>query len=79
MKIAFLSFDSSMRSNVAIGRPLDLMVMPEDSSIPLLRQRIECEDAYFDDLSKRWSAMLSETVRSIPNPQLPLTADARQG
>ena len=28
MKIGFLSFDSSIRSNLAVARPLDLMVMP---------------------------------------------------
>ena len=28
MKIAFLSFDASIRSNLAVARPLDLMVMP---------------------------------------------------
>lgn len=68
VKIAFLSFDSSMRSNIAVARPLDLMIMWTDRKLPLLTRRIEADDAYFNELSKRWSALLSEAARSIPNP-----------
>lgn len=72
VKVAFLSFDSSMRSNIAIGKPLDMMVMPSDPRQPILRKRIEVDDAYFNELSSRWSHLLSETVRSLPNPELAL-------
>jgi putative proteasome-type protease len=68
VKIAFLSFDSSMRSNIAVARPLDLMIMRPDPQMPLLTRRIEADDIYFNDLSKRWSALLSEATRSIPDP-----------
>ena len=30
VKVGFLSFDASIRSNLAVGRPLDLMVMPNE-------------------------------------------------
>ena len=68
VKIAFLSFDSSIRSNIAVARPLDLMIMRSDPHVPLLMRRIEADDMYFNDLSKRWSALLSEATRSIPDP-----------
>jgi putative proteasome-type protease len=68
VKIAFLSFDSSMRSNIAVARPLDLMIMRSDPQVPLLMRRIGADDIYFNDLSKRWSALLSEATRSIPDP-----------
>lgn len=68
VKIAFLSFDSSMRSNIAVARPLDLMIMRTDPKVPLLTRRIEADDVYFNDLSRRWSALLTEATCSIPNP-----------
>ena len=68
VKIGLLSFDSSMRSNLAVARPLDLMVMRKDPDEPLLRRRIECNDAYFNELSSRWSALLHEATRAIPDP-----------
>jgi len=68
VKIAFLSFDSSIRSNVAVARPLDLMIMRSNPRVPVLTRRIEADDIYFNDLSKRWSALLSEAAASIPDP-----------
>ena len=68
VKIALLSFDSSIRSNIAVARPLDLLIMRSDPSAPLLTRRIEADDIYFNDLSKHWSALLSEATRSIPDP-----------
>ena len=68
VKIAFLSFDSSMRSNIAVARPLDMMVMRADPAAPILTRRIEADDAYFSMLSQRWSALLSEAAKAIPDP-----------
>jgi putative proteasome-type protease len=68
VKYGFLSFDSAMRSNLGVARPLDLMVMPADPAKPLLSRRIEQDDPYFDDLSDRWSRYLHQATENIPNP-----------
>lgn len=68
VKFGFLSFDSAMQSNLGVARPLDLVVMPADRSRPLVCRRIEADDDYFDDLSRRWSRYLNEATRNIPNP-----------
>ena len=68
VKIALLSFDSAMRSNLAVSRPLDLIVMRADRAEPTYSTRIEKDDAYFNDLSARWSALLSEATLAIPDP-----------
>jgi len=68
MKIAFLSFDASIRSNLAVARPLDLMVMPSAPGAPVLVRRIEEGDAYFNDLSMRWGDMLHDAMTTIPDP-----------
>jgi putative proteasome-type protease len=74
VKIGFLSFDSSMRSNLAVARPLDLMVMPSDPAAPVQTRRIENNDPYFNDLSSRWSELLHDATRAIPDPPFMLPA-----
>ncbi|MDB5669497.1 MAG: peptidase [Alphaproteobacteria bacterium] len=68
VKVGFLSFDSAMRSNLGVARPLDLLVMPTDREAPLLTRRIEADDEYFNLLSLRWSELLHEATELIPNP-----------
>ena len=73
MKIAFLSFDASIRSNLAVGRPLDLMVMPAAPGARVLTRRIGLDDPYFNDLSARWGDLLHDAAATIPDP--PFMAD----
>lgn len=68
VKVALLSFDSAMRSNLGVARPLDLMVMPADPARAILTRRIEADDSYFNDLSLRWSVLLHKSTEQIPNP-----------
>ena len=68
VKVAFLSFDSAMRSNLGVARPLDMVVMGRDPKAPILSRRIEPDDEYFNELSMRWSILLHEATRAIPNP-----------
>lgn len=68
LKFGFLSFDAAIASNLGVARPIDIMVMPADPTLPILTRRIERVDDYFDDLSKRWAAALSEASHRIPNP-----------
>ena len=68
VKVGFLSFDSAMRSNLGVARPIDLLVMPRDPRQPVFQRRIEPDDEYFNDLSMRWSRYLHEATSNIPNP-----------
>jgi putative proteasome-type protease len=68
MKIGFLSFDASIRSNLAVARPLDLMVMPSAAGARTLTRRIADDDVYFDDLSARWGDLLADAAATIPDP-----------
>jgi len=68
VKVAFLSYDSAMRSNLGVARPIDLVVMSRNPKVPLIQHRIEADDEYFNDLSSRWSRALHEATLSIPNP-----------
>jgi putative proteasome-type protease len=68
MKIGFLSFDAAIRSNLAVARPLDVMVMPAARGSKVHSERIAEDDAYFDQLSQRWEDLLAEGVASIDDP-----------
>jgi putative proteasome-type protease len=68
VKVGLISFDSTLRSNLAVGRPLDLVVVPADRAAPVIQRRLGTDDAYFNDLSARWSLMLNEARATIPDP-----------
>ena len=40
-----------LRSTLAVGKPLDLVVVPADAREPITERRIGVDDAYFNDLS----------------------------
>ena len=68
LKIGLISMDSTMRSNLAVGLPLDVMILRRDALEIELEYRIEADDDYFNDLRRRWSDALSATHLAIPKP-----------
>jgi len=68
LKLGLLSMDSTMRSNLAVGLPLDVMVQPVDLCAPELVHRIHQGDHYFDELSRKWSEALRASHQAIAQP-----------
>jgi putative proteasome-type protease len=68
VKVGLLSFDSTIRSNLSVGPPLDLMVIPVDREAKVIRRRIEEGDPYFSMLSSEWGRLLNEARQQIPDP-----------
>lgn len=68
LKIGLISMDSTMRSNLGVGLPIDLVVVRTDSCDAELSYRIEPGEPYFQDLRERWSAALRAAHISIPRP-----------
>ena len=68
LKISLISMDSTMRSNLAVGLPLDTMVLRRDTQKVELSHRIESGDPYFEDLRSRWSNALRAAHVGIPRP-----------
>ncbi len=68
VKVALISFDSTMRSNLSVGMPLDVIVIPTDRSTPTIRRRVEADDRYYNELSATWSRLLNEARTQIPDP-----------
>lgn len=68
VKVGLLSFDSTIRSDLSVGLPFDVVVIPADPTRAVIRRRIEADDPYFQDLSNRWSMLLNESRATIPDP-----------
>jgi putative proteasome-type protease len=68
LKIGLISMDSTMRSNLGVGLPIDIAVICRDSLEAELVHRIEAGEPYFRDLRERWSAALSAAHKAIPRP-----------
>ncbi len=68
LKVGLISMDSTMRSNLGVGLPIDLIVLRRDAGEPELNRRIEAGEPYFHDLRERWSAALRAAHTAIPRP-----------
>jgi putative proteasome-type protease len=68
LKIALISMDSTIRSNLAVGLPVDAVVLPRDALRTSVKVRIDHDDPYFAMVRNRWSNALREAHQSIPNP-----------
>jgi putative proteasome-type protease len=68
LKVGLVSVDSTMRSNLSVGLPLDILVVRRDAYDAELSYRIEPGEPYFSDLRERWSAALRAAHLGIPRP-----------
>jgi putative proteasome-type protease len=68
LKVALVSMDSTMRSNLGVGMPIDILTVRPDVCDAELDYRIEPGEPYFHDLRSRWSAALRAAHQNIPRP-----------
>uniref|UniRef100_Q07P99 Putative proteasome-type protease n=1 Tax=Rhodopseudomonas palustris (strain BisA53) TaxID=316055 RepID=Q07P99_RHOP5 len=68
LKTSLISMDSTMRSNLGVGLPIDVLVVRTDVCDADLHHRIEAGEPYFHDLRSRWSAALRAAHKNIPLP-----------
>jgi putative proteasome-type protease len=66
-KLLMVSFDSTLKANLSVGLPLDLMVIERDRFEPLHSRRIEAGDPYFEAISSSWSDALRNAFHSLPD------------
>jgi len=71
VKLALVSMDSTLRSNLSVGLPIDLLVYRRDALQIELRRRITDNDDYFKMIRARWSEALREAYRALPQPSWP--------
>ena len=69
IKCALVSFDSTIKSNLSVGLPIDVSMVKTDGLCITKRHRIEVDDAYFRDLRSSWSQGLRQVFSQLPDPQ----------
>jgi len=68
-KCTIVSFDSTMRSNISVGLPIDLVVYETDALRIKLQKRIEESNPYFQMIHTQWGEGLRRVFAQLPNPE----------
>ena len=67
-KCVLVSFDSTMRSNISVGLPIDTLIYDNNSLRVRMQRRIEESDAYFNMIHTEWGEGLRRVFAQLPNP-----------
>ena len=67
VKLLLVSFDSTVRANVAVDLPFDIQAYQADSYAVTHQQRVQKDDAYFQQISGGWGEALREAFQSLPD------------
>ncbi len=67
-KCALVSMDSTIRSNLSVGPPLDLAIIRRDEYKLATHMSIDMDNDYFTMIRTRWGAALKEVFSELPNP-----------
>jgi putative proteasome-type protease len=65
VKLMMVSFDSTLKANLSVGLPLDLLVIAKDAFAPTHEHRVTGEDPYFDAISSGWGDALKSAFHSL--------------
>jgi putative proteasome-type protease len=68
LKLGLVSMDSTLRSNLGVGMPIDIAVIRRDGLKLDMSHRVDESDPYFAELRERWSAALRAAHQAIPDP-----------
>jgi putative proteasome-type protease len=66
-KCVLVSFDSTMRSNLSVGMPIDLICYVQDSFELTRRRQFDDGDAYFHELTRAWVDGTRQVFRRLPD------------
>ncbi|MEL6540618.1 MAG: proteasome-type protease [Pseudomonadota bacterium] len=67
VKLLMVSFDSTLKANLSVGLPLDMMVIGKDDFAPTHERRVTAEDPYFSEISSVWGDALKSAFHSLPD------------
>ncbi len=63
---ALVSMDSTMRSNLTVGPPIEMMIYQSGSFVLNNYHRFEDDDEYLRELKKSWDSRLKEAFHQLP-------------
>ena len=67
IKLMMVSFDSTIRANLAVDLPLDVQAYETDSYTIQAQRRVERDDPYFQSISVGWGEALRNAFQSLPD------------
>jgi putative proteasome-type protease len=67
IKLVLVSMDSTLRSNLSVGMPVDLGIIRRDR-LKVEQRRLCDDDAYFKLIRDSWSNALRSAYQAIPDP-----------
>jgi putative proteasome-type protease len=67
-KCALISMDSTIRSNLTVGLPLDLVIVRRDEYRVASHMDIGPDNRYFQVIRGAWGEALREAFSALPNP-----------
>jgi putative proteasome-type protease len=67
-KLALLSFDATLRSNLSVGLPIDILLYRADSFTAANLVTIKDDDPYWNNLRKAYGDGLATLVSGLPPP-----------
>ena len=67
-KCTLVSFDSTMRSNISVGLPIDLVSIETDALRVKSQRRIDEHDPYFRMVHVQWGEGLRRVFAELPDP-----------
>lgn len=71
-KCLLVSFDSTMRSNISVGLPIDMLIYRRDSLKVDFTRRIVESDPYYQMVHTQWGSGLRQLFGQLPNPDWPI-------
>jgi putative proteasome-type protease len=67
-KCLLISMDSTLKSNLSVGLPLDLLVYETDALAVSMVAKINEGNAYFEGIRSRWGNLLQDAFHALPDP-----------
>ncbi|WP_432721876.1 proteasome-type protease [Jeongeupia wiesaeckerbachi] len=66
-KCTLISFDSTIRSNLSVGLPIDLLQHRNNSFVPATPYRVTADDPYFNQIRAAWGCGLRKVFAELPD------------
>jgi putative proteasome-type protease len=70
IKLMMVSFDSTIKANLSVGLPLDLLVIEKGEFEPHHNVRIQADDPYYRAVSAGWGEALKKAFHDLPDYEM---------
>lgn len=74
IRLALLSLDATVKSNVTVGLPFDLGIYRRDSFLPIVTGRLNERDPYYEEIRSAWHNALLNEFLQLPDFTWPTIA-----